>query len=127
MMTTEELLALPDDGVERWLINGQLREKREASGKKPVTIRNRFHSAIMACVVYVLKEWCYRQPEPRGAVLCGEAGVRLRRDPDVTVGVDVVYVSAVVYARQTGATSLIDGVPVLAVEILSPDDTVGEI
>ncbi len=28
LMTTEELLALPDDGVERWLIRGRLREKR---------------------------------------------------------------------------------------------------
>ena len=26
-MTTEELLALPDDGMERWLIRGELREK----------------------------------------------------------------------------------------------------
>jgi hypothetical protein len=25
LMTTEELLALPDDGKERWLIRGQLR------------------------------------------------------------------------------------------------------
>jgi Uma2 family endonuclease len=116
-MTTEEMLALPDDGVERWLINGELREK-------PMTVRNRFHSALMASVVYVLKEWCHRQPAPRGAVLCGEAGVRLRRDPDLTVGVDVVYISAEVNARQTDETTLIDGAPVLAVEILSPNDTV---
>jgi Uma2 family endonuclease len=119
-MTTEEMLALPDDGVERWLINGELREK-------PMTVRNRFHSALMASVVYVLKEWCHRQPAPRGAVLCGEAGVRLRRDPDLTVGVDVVYISAEVNARQTDETTLIDGAPVLAVEILSPNDTVDEI
>jgi Uma2 family endonuclease len=120
LMTTEELLALPDDGVERWLINGELREK-------PLTVRNRFHSEIMANVVYVLKDWSLRQSPPPGTVLCGEAGVRLRRNPDVTVGSDVVYVAADVYAQQTDATTLIEGVPVVAVEVLSPSDNLEEI
>jgi hypothetical protein len=29
-MTAEEFLALPDDGVERWLIRGELRENRKS-------------------------------------------------------------------------------------------------
>jgi Uma2 family endonuclease len=123
LMTTEELLALPDDGVERWLIRGQLREKRDTD----MTKRNRFHSRIMVRVSQVLANWLDQQPEPRGAVLCGKAGVRLQHDPDSTVGVDVVYVSAEVYARQTDETTVIDGVPVVVVEILSPNDTVEEI
>jgi Uma2 family endonuclease len=119
-MTTEEMLALPANGVERWLIRGQLREK-------PMTVRNRWHSRIMARVTYFLEAWLEQQPEPRGAILCGEAGCRLRRDPDTTVGIDVVYVSAELAARESRETSLIDGVPVLVVEILSPSDTEGEI
>jgi Uma2 family endonuclease len=119
LMTTEELLALPDDGVERWLIRGQLREQ---GGKRPMTVRNRWHSRVMARIVYLLESWRERQAEPRGAVLCGEAGVRLRRDPDSTVGVDVAYVSAELAARKADDTSLIDGAPVLVVEILSPND-----
>jgi Uma2 family endonuclease len=119
-MTTEELLALPEDGMDRWLIRGQLREK-------PMTVRNRTHSRIMIRVGKFLDNWLDQQPEPRGQVLCGEAGVRLRRDPDTTAGVDVVYVSAEVMARQTDDTRLIDGIPVLAVEILSPSDTQEEI
>jgi Uma2 family endonuclease len=121
-MTTEELLALPDDGVERWLIDGQLREAPLQPARPPEIVRNRFHSRIMARVTYLLESWREKQPQPRGSVLCGEAGVRLRRDPDVTVGIDAVYVSAEVAARQDDETSLIDGVPILAVEILSPDD-----
>jgi Uma2 family endonuclease len=116
LMTTEELLALPDDGVERWLINGQLRER-------PMTVRNRLHSEVMARVTYHLESWRRQQPEPRGSVLCGEAGVRLGREPDNAVGIDVVYISADVAARRPDDTTLIDGVPVLAVEILSPNDT----
>src|SRR5262249_17281974 len=131
LMTTEELLALPDDGVERWLIKGQLREKHpDAEGQsrgKPMTVRNREHSAIMTAVAYFLEAWRRTQPEPRGRVLCGEAGVRLRRTPESTVGVDVTFISAEVAARRPDDTSLIDGVPVLAVEILSPNDAIGDV
>jgi Uma2 family endonuclease len=120
LMTTEELLALPKDGTDRWLINGKLREK-------PMTKRNRFHSAVMALVTTALTNWARSQPPPRGQVLCGEAGVILTRGPDLTVGIDVVYVGADVMTRQTGETTLIDGVPTLVVEILSPNDTQEEI
>jgi Uma2 family endonuclease len=77
----------------------------------------------MMIVGQLLLNWLDRQPEPRGQVFGGEAGVRLRRMPESTVGVDVVYLSAEVAARQTEDTTLIEGVPVLAVEILSPSDT----
>lgn len=120
LLTTEQLLALPDDGVERWLIRGQLREK-------PMTYRNRWHSRTMVRVGHLLEVWREKQPEPRGAVLGGEAGVRLRRDPDTIVGIDVIYISAELAARQSDEISVIDGVPVLAVEILSPSNTVEEI
>jgi Uma2 family endonuclease len=120
LMTTKDLLALPRNGVERWLIRGQLREK-------PMTVRNRIHSRLMARIVYLLEGWLETQAEPRGQVLCGEAGCRLRRSPDSTVGIDVVYVAANLVQQQTDDTTLIDGVPVLAVEILSPSDTQEEI
>jgi len=127
LMTTEELLAMPDDGVERWLIRGELREKRPPEGGPPMTVRNRFHSQAMVCVAAELEIWRRAQPEPRGQVLGGEAGVRLRQTPDSTVGVDVVYVPPDIVANQTDETTLIDGVPALAVEILSPSDTQEEI
>ena len=119
-MTTAELLALPDNGTERWLLAGELREK-------PMTVRNRFHSKVVSRICFFLESWRERQAEPRGDVLAGEAGVRLRREPDTTVGIDVAYVPPEVAARQTDATTLVEGVPLLAVEILSPNDTVDEI
>jgi Uma2 family endonuclease len=120
LMTTEEMLALPDNGVERWLIRGELREK-------PMTVRNRDHSEIMALVTMFLGIWRSDQPEPRGAVVCGEAGARLRRTPESTVGVDVAYIDATVAARRSDDTSLIDGPPILAVEILSPNEVMEDI
>lgn len=123
LMTTEELLALPDDGVERWLINGQLREKRDPE----MTKRNRFHSQAMSEIAAVLTNWVKTQPRPRGAVYCGEIGVCLARNPDNTVGVDVVYAPPELVAAQSDDTTLLDGVPTLLVEILSPSNTEEEI
>ena len=119
-MTTEELLAMPDDGMDRWLIRGQLWEK-------PMTVRNRTHSLIMVNIAHLLKSWLVPQSEPRGQILCGEVGCRLRRNPDTAVGIDVVYISAQVAKQQSDETTLIDGVPELAVEILSPSDVIEEI
>ena len=114
MMTAEEMLALPESRVERWLIRGQLRER-------PLTVRNRWHSRVLTRVAKILDNWLDHQPEPRGEVLGGEAGCLLRRDPDTVVGLDVVYVSAEVAARKPNDTTLIDGVPTLAVEIAFPE------
>lgn len=46
-VTTAEWLEMPDDGMERWLIDGELREK-------PLTKRNRFHSQIMVRIAQLL-------------------------------------------------------------------------
>ena len=120
LMTTEELLAIPEDGTDRWLIAGELRER-------PMTRRNRFHSRVMIRVGKILDNWLDEQPEPRGQVLGGEAGVILRHDPDTTMGIDVTYISAEVILRQTEDSTLVDGVPTLVVEILSPSDTIEDI
>jgi len=115
--TTEQLLAMPDDGMERWLIDGELREK-------PMTVRNRIHSEITAIVTYYLVNWNRGRPEPRGKVSNGEVGFRLGRNPDSTVGVDVAYAPPEVVRIDSGdETTLYEGAPLLAVEVLSPNDT----
>lgn len=115
LMTADELLALSDDGTERTLIRGQLREK-------PMTVRRRCHSLIMAEVVTALNVWAKLQPAPRPGRLrrgrgappdrpryAGRRGRRLRPGrgpgpPDRPPDPD-------------------RGGPFLIVEILSPDDT----
>lgn len=116
LMTTAELLAMPDDGMDRWLIRGELRERL-------MSVRNRFHSRTMTRVGKFLDNWLDGQPKPRGEVLSGDAGVRLPGDPESTFGIDVAYVAADVMARQPADTTIVEGVPILAVEILSPSDT----
>ena len=120
LMTSEELYAMPDDGIERWLINGELREG-------DVTRRAHNHARLESFFVYKLHVWLDTQPGPRGTILSGEAGFRLRRNPDTNVGVDVAYVSAELERTSTEETRALDGPPILAVEILSRSDTAAHI
>lgn len=123
LMTAEEFLALPDDGVERWLIRGRLRERRPDQENPDMTRRNRFHSITEGRVTAILRTWLLTQPQPRGEVVCGEVGFILRHDPDSTVGIDVAVVSAALADADPDDTSMFDGIPLLAVEVLSPHDT----
>jgi Uma2 family endonuclease len=119
-MTTEELLALPDDGMERDLIQGQLREKE-------MPRRNPFHSETLCNIVGLLVVWLKSRPRPRGKIVGAEAGFRISKSPDTTVGIDVAYISAELAATVKRGMALIDGPPILAVEILSPSDQQEEI
>jgi Uma2 family endonuclease len=116
LMTTEELLALPDDGVYRELIRGELREY-------PMTTRGYSHSLAMVNLSHLLRSWLERQPRPRGVVIGGEARIRIRRNPDTFVGIDLAYISPDLTSRTPRGARFVDGPPVLAVEILSPSDT----
>src|SRR5437588_523965 len=85
-LTAEYLASLSDDGIERDLIRGELRER-------PMTRRNPVHGESEVFIGYHLLVWLESQPAPRGKVVGGEAGFRLRRDPVTYVGIDVAYVS----------------------------------
>ena len=89
LMTEEEFLALPeDDGIERELIRGELREYPS------MTTRGYAHSVVVFKIGHHLSLWLRRQPEPRGTIIGGEARVRLRRDPLTFVGIDVAYIAS---------------------------------
>lgn len=119
-MTAEELDAMPDDGIDRELIRGELRETT-------MTRRNRLHTSSEARIAHELLKWLESQPRPNGNVHSGEVGCNLRRDPVTSVGIDVAYFSAETLNNQSGESTMIDGPPVLAVEILSPSDQQGDI
>ena len=75
-LTAEEFLALPDDGIDRWLINGEVREFGT------MTVRNWMHSTIMAKLTLAIGKWWEQQPPPRGLIPLRDIepiGVRRRR------------------------------------------------
>lgn len=106
---------MPEDGLERELIRGELRER-------PKVFHVRAHAVAMTRAARHLENWLDTQPEPRGEILAG-AGFILGHDPETGVGIDITYVDA---ATPESAT-FVEGAPILAVEILSPTDTVEEI
>ena len=118
-MTLEDLLSFPDDGVDRWLIRGELRENKEAN----VNRRNPWHCTAMSNLVHLIRCWVLTQPIPRGNVLSGDAAFRICRNPETIVGIDIAYISAALLASLPRKISIVDGVPILAIEILSPSDT----
>ena len=114
-MTTEQLLALPDDGRERWLIAGELREGDAAP--KPYA-----HSRTVAKVAYLIRTWMETPAGAGDEALMG-AGICLRRNPDTTVVADVAYISPETVAANPDDDGILVGIPVLIVEVLSPSDT----
>ena len=120
LMTTEQLFALPDDDMERELFRGELRER-------PVTRRGHQHGQAVAQVAVHLVFWLKARPKPRGAIVGGEGGFRLRRDPDSSVGIDVGYASAESVAATPASVAYYDGPPGLAVEVLSRSDRQGDV
>lgn len=121
LMTVDEFFALPDDdGVDRMLLRGRVWEK-------PMTKRNRWHSSTTTNIGAILRQWVLTQQKPRGCVYSGEAGFKLRGTPGSAVGIDVAYASHEVVSRCDVNTTMIDGPPVLAVEILSPSDKQDEV
>lgn len=118
-MTVEEFLSLPENpSVERMLIDGELWEK-------PMTRRNRRHSRAETRVAYLLERWAEENDQPLH-VFSGEAVVRFP-ERSTLVGIDVAVVSTEVLSAQPDETTLIYGIPLLAVEILSPSDKQDEI
>ncbi len=122
LMTHEEFMALPDDGVTRELWEGVLKEfpQEKVDG---VPVRNRFHSYASTKVSKTLDNWVDDGGQG-GQVHSGDVGALLQNEPDTTVGIDVAYFSADTMARQTGASTIIVGAPVLAAEINSPGDSI---
>ena len=64
LMTAEELLALPDDGIDRELIRGELREY-------PTTTRTPPHCLTMTNLAVLLGVWLEPQREPCGRLYAG--------------------------------------------------------
>jgi Uma2 family endonuclease len=117
LMTAEEFLALPDDpNVERMLIRGRVVEV-------PMTRRSFPHSSTEARIAYLLSRW-QRNSGRNSIIASGEAGCYLRRRPDTIVGIDVAVFPRAAAPADDEATNMFGSPPILAVEILSPSDTV---
>jgi Uma2 family endonuclease len=78
-MTTEEFLDLPDDGIERFLVDGELVEMGDLDDEVTMTVRNPDHGAAESRISFLLWKWLAGQKAPKGKVLAGETGFILKK------------------------------------------------
>jgi Uma2 family endonuclease len=113
LMTTEDLLAMPGDGVMRELIRGQLREER-------IGFSLRTYAQGVAVAELSRRLLSYRDATDRnGRVLLD--GTFLLESHERRV--HVAYVSGATASKVSRDIEVIDAIPILAIEILSPSET----
>lgn len=116
LMTAEEFLVLPDDGMRHELIDGEVRTMAPASGG---------HGDHAGSIHGHFARFCYENPIAR--VLSAETGFIVRRDPDRVRAPDVAVVRVENVPAGGFGRGFIRGAPDLAVEVVSPDDTAAEV
>lgn len=119
LMTADELLALPtygEGGDRRYeLIRGEL---KRMSPTKPL------HGVICARVAGEL--YAHVRARKLGLVFGAETGFLVETNPDSVVGADAAYVSRDRLAGVESLDNFFPFAPDLAVEVLSPSNTVNE-
>ncbi|MCX6024070.1 MAG: Uma2 family endonuclease [Chloroflexi bacterium] len=116
LMTTEEFMALPDDGRRRELLDGEVVELAPVNGD---------HAQVEALVAhYLLLDVL---PSARGVVWTGDPAFIVRHNPDRTRCPDVcLFVAGRIPSREERQHAL-RVIPDLIVEVISPGDTAAEV
>ena len=122
-MDIDEFLDLPDDGADRWLLDGVVHEWLPATRDRK-TIRTLEHSDHELSLGSLLKVWA-KASKFAGKIHSGEVGVHLNPDHQSVVGADIIVRRLETPVERRGKRStILAGVPILAVEILSESDRV---
>ena len=115
-MTSDELLALPDDGNRYELVKGEL-IKMAPTGHK--------HGIVTMHLAGPL--YRYVMDNNLGEVYGAESGFVISQDPDTVRAPDVAFVRRERIESAGDVKSYWVGAPDLAVEVVSPGDTVAEV
>jgi Uma2 family endonuclease len=116
IMTAEDLWRMPSDDLRHELVNGEIKTLAPAGFE---------HGAIGGEIHALLHR--FAKSNKLGLVLNADTGFVLRRNPDTVRAPDVAFVKAERIAAGKLTTKFFDGAPDLAVEVVSPGDTVDEL
>ena len=115
-VTAEQLLRMPDDGCRYELVAGELR-KMTPAGWRHGTVAGHLHTLLGAHV----------SEGSLGKVLGAEPGFLLARDPDTVRAPDIAFIHKDRFEGEPPEDAFWPGAPDLAVEVVSPRDTTGEV
>ncbi len=113
LMTADELFRMSDDGCRRELVSGELKMIA------PVGFE---HGEVMVRLSGLLDAFVRQQG--LGRVAGGDPGFVLSRDPDTVRAPDVAFIRKERLAANPVGPAFWTGAPDLAVEVMSPSDTV---
>jgi Uma2 family endonuclease len=112
LMTADELLHLPDDNMRHELVRGELHT---------MTPSGHEHGEIVVNLTLPLAQFV--RTKKLGKVYGAETGFVLARDPDTVLAPDISFVSNQRLQTLTSKKGFFPGAPDLAVEIMSPSET----
>ena len=116
LITAEELLTLPDDGKCYELLDGELVGTMPPGGE---------HALVMVSASFALR--AYVRDHALGAVLAGDPGIILHRNPDRVRAPDVCFISRERVPEGGIPQGYLEVVPDFMIEIVSPGDSAGEV
>ncbi len=116
LITVEQLAAMPEDGIRRELVNGELR-MMSPGGWRHGRIGGRLYRALANHVIaYNL-----------GDVGTLDPGFILARNPDTVLAPDVAFISSSRLGQLGDDAGFLPLVPDLVAEVVSPSDTKAEV
>jgi Uma2 family endonuclease len=116
LMTAEELLCLPDDGLSHELIAGELTTMPPPGYEL---------GALVALLTISLGQHVIANQ--LGRVVAGEVGFTLAADPDTVRAADVAFIGQARVEERGWPTGYWPGAPDLAIEVISPTDRYTEV
>ncbi len=115
-MTADELLAMPDDGYRYELVEGELRRMSPAGDE---------HGQVGMELAIPLGS--HVKKNKLGKLYLAETGFLIRTNPDTVRAPDIAFVRMERIKQTPGIKGYRVGAPDLAVEVVSPGDTVNEV
>lgn len=111
IMTADDLLQMPDDGLLYELVQGEIHQMSPASHR---------HGEIVINITFSLVQ--HVRARQLGKIYAAETGFRLASDPDTVRGTDVAFVRRERVDAVGDTEGYWPGAPDLAIEVISPND-----